>query len=71
MFSREITDAEKKKGIWWVALCKDAVLPTVNSQNPYIDLIRSRGLKKEEFESIFIDHHPSTWDSLFNIKSAK
>src|SRR4051812_11079531 len=39
MFSREITDAEKAKGIWWISLCKDAVLPTVSASNPYIDSI--------------------------------
>src|SRR4051812_10778637 len=40
MFSREITDAEKRKGVWWIALCKDAVLPTINSKNPYLEIIR-------------------------------
>jgi phosphate transport system substrate-binding protein len=71
MFSREITDAEKKKGVWWIALCKDAVLPTINSKNPYIDIIRAKGLTKTELENIFINKHPATWDSLFKINSAK
>ncbi len=70
MFSREISDAEKDRGVWWIALCKDAVLPTVNSQNHYIDSIRKRGITKEQFKSIFIDQRPSSWDSLFNVKSA-
>jgi phosphate transport system substrate-binding protein len=70
MFSREITDAEKRRGIWWIALCKDAVLPTINSKNPYIDIIRAKGLTKSELQSIFIDNHPTTWDSLFRIHSA-
>lgn len=68
MFSREISDAEKAKGVWWISLCKDAVLPTVNASNPYIDSIKARGIKKEEFKSIFIDQRPATWDSLLNIK---
>jgi phosphate transport system substrate-binding protein len=71
MFSREITDAEKRRGIWWIALCKDAVLPTINSKNPYVDIIRAKGLTKPELQSIFIDNHPTTWDSLFRINSAK
>jgi phosphate transport system substrate-binding protein len=70
MFSRDITEADKAKGLWWIALCKDAVLPTVNAQNPYMEILRLRGLKKEEFKSIFIDNTPSTWDSLFKINSA-
>lgn len=69
MFSRELTDAEKQKGIWWISLCKDAVIPTVNADNPYIDSIKTRGIKKDEFKSIFIDQRPATWDSLLNIKN--
>jgi len=65
MFSREITDAEKSKGVWYIGLCKDAVLPTVNANNPFIDSIRTRGLKKEEFSSIFIDQKPANWSTLF------
>src|SRR3954452_19786570 len=44
MFSREITDAEKSKGVWYIALCKDAVIPTINPANPYINTIRERGI---------------------------
>lgn len=69
MFSREITDAEKAKGVWWISLCKDAVLPTVNAANPYIDSIKTRGIKKAEFQSIFTELRPGTWDSLLNIKN--
>jgi phosphate transport system substrate-binding protein len=70
MFSREITDAEKRKGVWWIALCKDAVLPTINSKNPYIDILRAKGLTRTQLESIFTDNRPNTWDSLFKINSA-
>lgn len=67
MFSREITDAEKSKGIWWIAVCKDAVLPTINAQNPYKEMLMLRGLKKEEFKYIFTANHPPTWDSIFKV----
>ncbi len=70
MFSREITDAEKAKGVWWISLCKDAVLPTVNSKNPYMEMLLLRGLKKEEFKYIFTENHPPTWDSIFKVNSA-
>src|SRR6476620_10877220 len=29
MFSREITDEEINKGIWWIVLCKEAVVPVI------------------------------------------
>lgn len=66
MFSRELTDAEKAKGVWYIALCKDAVIPTMNAQNPYADIIKTRGLTKDEFKNIFTEDRPSTWDSLLN-----
>src|SRR5215472_13289834 len=35
MFSREISDNELNKGVWYIILAKDAVFPTINSKNPY------------------------------------
>ena len=64
MFSRELTDAEKAKGVWTLALCKDAVLPTVNAKNPYFRALQVRGVKKAEFNSIFVDHSITTWEDL-------
>ena len=43
MFSREITQEEKDKGVWWVGLSIDAVLPTINAQNPYLDVLKNTG----------------------------
>ncbi len=71
MFSRELTDAEKAKGVWSVALCKDAVLPTINSRNPYLKQLQIRGVKKAEFASIFVDHSIATWDQLLGTKGSK
>jgi phosphate transport system substrate-binding protein len=64
MFSRELSDAEKAKGVWWIALCKDAVIPTLNAKNANIKSIQIRGLKKAEFQSIFVDHTITTWEQL-------
>lgn len=64
MFSRELTDAEKAKGIWWVGLCKDAVIPTMSAQNPLLLSIQKRGLKQQEFKAIFIDKSIVSWNQL-------
>lgn len=64
MFSRELTDAERAKGVWWISLCKDAVLPTMNSKNPNLRALQVRGVKKAEFNSIFVDHSIATWNDL-------
>ena len=68
MFSRELTPAEKSQ-VWELWLCKDAILPTMNSKSPYANDLRSRGVKKEEFQSIFVDHGITTWDGLTGTKS--
>ena len=64
MFSREITPPEINKGVWWVGLCIDAVVPTISSRNPFLDSLKKRGLTKAEFKAIFITKSISTWDAL-------
>ncbi len=66
MFSRGITDAEKEKGCWWIAVTKDAVLPTINAANPWMDQIRKQGITKEQFEKIFIREEIVKWNELFS-----
>lgn len=61
MFSREITQAEIDKGVWWVAVTKDAVLPTINVNNPEIATIKESGLTREVFRKIFITQEVKTW----------
>ncbi len=64
MFSREISEEEKARGVWWVGLTIDAVVPTINSQNPYLDQILSQGLTREEFKAVFIEKTISNWGTL-------
>lgn len=64
MFSREIAQAEIDKGVWWVGLCKDAVLPTLSAQNPYLDIIKKRGITREELKAIFVDYSIQNWPEL-------
>ena len=64
MFSRELSDAEKEKGVWSLSVCKDAVLPTMNVKNPLYNEVQARGVKKEEFNAIFVDNSIKTWQQL-------
>ncbi len=64
MFSRSIAQEEKNKGVWWVGLTIDAVLPTISTQNPYLDSLKKRGLSKEEFTAIFINQTITDWTQL-------
>src|SRR6201989_2974162 len=60
MFSRELRETEKAQ-VWSLWLCKDAILPTINSHNPYINILKTRGLKKSEALAIYSDHTIPTW----------
>ena len=71
MFSREISQEEKDKGVWWVGLTIDAVIPTISAENPYIDIIKSRGLTRDEFKGIFIDGSVTDWGTLLKANGSK
>lgn len=71
MFSREISQEEKDKGVWWIGLCKDAVLPTISADNPYLKTLRVRGLTKKEFTGIFIDGSITYWGDVLNVNEKK
>ena len=64
MFSREVRDAEVEKGAWKIALTRDAVLPTINANNPFLKEIKAIGLSQKSFEFIFIKNEESFWESL-------
>ncbi len=71
MFSREIAQEEKDRGVWWIGLCIDAVLPTISVDNPYLETIKNRGLTKEEFTGIFIDGSITDWGDVLNIDDSR
>src|SRR5215831_18126885 len=68
MFSREISDNELNKGVWYIALAKDAVFPTINTNNPYAGILKTRGLTKNALNNIFIAGNPATWEELLGVK---
>lgn len=61
MFSRELTPDEAKKGIWKIAVAKDAVLPTINAKNPVLSYIKQRGLTRKQFQQIFLSKDSLYW----------
>src|SRR5690606_8606619 len=61
MFSREITDAEKEKGVGWVAVTKDAVIPTISDKNPILTRLKKEGLKQSELSHYFLNDGKKTW----------
>jgi phosphate transport system substrate-binding protein len=64
MVSRDVTAAETSQGIVAVAVVEDAVLATINSDNPVINEILQTGLTKQQLREIFINYSIPTWGQL-------
>lgn len=64
MVSREIYPAELQKGAWWIAVTKDAVVPTINEKNPFLAELLAKGVKRETFIDIWITENIKTWGEI-------
>jgi phosphate transport system substrate-binding protein len=64
MVSRAIMPAEVEKGAWALAVTKDAVLPTISSQNPVLSDLKTTGVTCAQFKQIFIEANVTTWGEI-------
>jgi phosphate transport system substrate-binding protein len=60
MVSRAIHQSELDQGAFWVAVVKDAVVPTVNANHPYLAQLQARGVSRATFEAIWTGQ-VTTW----------
>ncbi|MBP5536160.1 MAG: PstS family phosphate ABC transporter substrate-binding protein [Bacteroidales bacterium] len=61
MVSREVYGPELEKGALPFASAKDAVVITVNSENPVVDMLMHHGITKETATKIWITKEYTTW----------
>ena len=69
MLSRDLSKREIEKGAYPIAVCKDAVIPTCNTNNPEYNQIQKEGLSKEDFIKIFTTTSVKTWGDVLSNKS--
>jgi len=69
MVSREINQSEMQQGAFWVSVAKDAVVATINTENPVVDYILAHGLTMQQFKDIFITRNTTTWGTLIGNES--
>lgn len=69
MFSRGFTQAELDRGIWYIGVTKDAVIPVVNHKNPFLDELLITGISREKFQQIFIERSITKWNQLVEVHS--
>lgn len=54
MVSREIYPEEVSQGAFWVKVTRDAVVPTLNADNPYLERLQSQGMPRATLEAIWL-----------------
>jgi len=64
MISREIYKEETDRGVVFVPVTRDAVVPTINSANPVIATLLEKGVTKEGFKGIWMTGDVKTWGQL-------
>jgi phosphate transport system substrate-binding protein len=70
MVSREIYPEELKKGAFPVAVTRDAVVAVISEQNPALNDILAKGLRKDAGNNLWITGKYKSWSQAFNVKSA-
>lgn len=61
MVSRAITSNETAQGAFYVAVSKDAVVVTINKNNPVLHDIQTKGFNRTTFMGIYIYGNITTW----------
>lgn len=70
MVSREVYDAELEKGAVPFATAKDAVVITINADNPFAGELMKRGISKETATKIWITGEDVSWGQVLGSKDA-
>ncbi|MBP7652385.1 substrate-binding domain-containing protein [Candidatus Dependentiae bacterium] len=70
MVSRDLKEEEITKGAMQFPVVKDAVIPTVNENNPIIDKILGAGITREQLVDIWITEKIKKWSDIPEFKTA-
>ena len=71
MVSRELKQEEIDQGAFGVPVTIDAVVSTVNADNPYIDEILAHGLTPEAAAAIWMSQETTTWGQFLGTDAAE
>jgi phosphate transport system substrate-binding protein len=64
MVSRAINPQEERKGAYAIAVAKDAVVPTISTENPFLAEVMKRGMTRTQFKAIWMEGKIKTWGDL-------
>lgn len=66
MVSREPDPAEIQKGIIPIYILHDAVFPIVSKKNPIIEKIIQKGMKRTDFQRMYLEVIPIRWQDIYS-----
>jgi phosphate transport system substrate-binding protein len=69
MVSRTINSEEEKKGAYAIAVAKDAVVATINENNPSFEEMMKHGMTQKQFRKIWIEGKAKTWGEVLGTNS--
>lgn len=69
MVSRSLKDVERKRGAVPIAVAEDAVVMTMNRENPLLPYIMKHGLNREKAARLWRTEQIKTWGQLLGIRS--
>ncbi len=64
LVSRDIHPQEFERGAYVIHVAKDAVVPTINADNPNAAALAARGLTHAELQDIFVTDRISNWQQI-------
>jgi phosphate transport system substrate-binding protein len=64
LVSRDITPAEVNNGAFGIAVTKEAFVPTMNANNPFVAQILKSGLKRQTMIDIWINAKINRWNQV-------
>jgi phosphate transport system substrate-binding protein len=70
MVSREVREEETAQGAFPLGVAKDAVVATVNADNPVLDSLLAVGLTPETGAAVWLSDAPPTWGELAGVADA-
>lgn len=70
MFSRGVTQIEIEQGAWYIAVTKDAVVPTMNANNPLAAKVKACGFSNQTFKDIYVNQTITNWNQVPGLQAA-
>lgn len=64
MVSRELRTEEIQQGAFYVPVAKDAVFPTINSNNPVLQRLAGKGIRKSTLIDLWVHGKILTWGEM-------